>query len=427
MSLVTDDDVVFPGENWFLYWRTSASLWRAKLQERTGRIIVPLNWAFHSETGDQYDFANSRPETDLKKLTELACELGREVTFLLPLTPAPFLPNGGVPHFLARCVASCEQKISYGVIDAGGTLNKMYSFFDQRIYQAYAKYVKELGKYFTREGIVSDIWGMECGYFQEGEFKSYFVDRSSVFERGFRQYIELRAQENDCVINSSAGEREAMEEFEQTIRNLYIDSASQALAANWEGSLRFSFVGGNFTNFIERLFDHSSTSSYSRDIFKSICHDAVPSSILLSPALKRGVLKRQFDELVGQSFLKAKLKDSGYREDEVFFEALYFFSISSETATWKNLFLMDYVQEKYPWVYRVSDHKGMPEILEDGEYEGKIYFLTGESLENSDFAQMLRLFMSGGKIVLNKSGLSEVLERRLEGFNSGKQSTNGEG
>ena len=153
MTLTTpvprDLDTVFPGENWFFYWKTSASLWKNKLQEFPGtKIIIPVNWSFHSETGDQFDFDEHRPETNLKKLVEIAESVGKQVIFFLPLTPAPFLSNGGLPHLLARGLALNNEQMAYGIIDADDNLIKIYSFFDPRVFEAFDRFVKKLGQYF---------------------------------------------------------------------------------------------------------------------------------------------------------------------------------------------------------------------------------------------------------------------------------------
>lgn len=178
MTLTTpvprDIDSVFPGENWFFYWKTAASLWRIKLQEFPGtRIIVPLNWSFHSETGDNFDFDEHRPETNLLKLVSIAKEVGKSVVFFLPVTPAPFLPNGGLPHFLARGMALNREGMAYGVIDNDDNLIKIYSFFDPRVFEGFNRFVRSLGKYFLDNGINVDVWGLSCGYFENGNYKSF--------------------------------------------------------------------------------------------------------------------------------------------------------------------------------------------------------------------------------------------------------------
>ena len=51
-------DSVFPGENWFLYWKTSPSLWESKLREYSGPspIFVPIYWGYHTDFEGDLDF-----------------------------------------------------------------------------------------------------------------------------------------------------------------------------------------------------------------------------------------------------------------------------------------------------------------------------------------------------------------------------------
>ena len=77
MQLTTPElkeyDTVFPGENWFYFWRTSPSLWESKLREFSGAqpILVPIYWGLHSEQPEKFDFGTYKPETDLKRLYEV--------------------------------------------------------------------------------------------------------------------------------------------------------------------------------------------------------------------------------------------------------------------------------------------------------------------------------------------------------------------
>ncbi len=102
------DNVVTPGEQWFFYWKTSAALWEAQILElpREEIIFLPLHWGLHSEQ-DSWDFGDhelgaSQPERDLFRLASLLTQHGRKFAWLLPLTPSPFLPNGGLPVAAAR-------------------------------------------------------------------------------------------------------------------------------------------------------------------------------------------------------------------------------------------------------------------------------------------------------------------------------------
>src|SRR3989338_711598 len=94
-----DFDPAFPGENWFYYWKTAASLWESKLLQIPGQmpIYVPINWGFHMDYQHTIDFGEHKPETDLKRLFDVAQKVNRKLIFIMPLTPAPYLTNGGVP------------------------------------------------------------------------------------------------------------------------------------------------------------------------------------------------------------------------------------------------------------------------------------------------------------------------------------------
>ena len=135
MSLTTpvlrELDSIFPGENWFFYWKTSSSLWKSKLEDFSSRVVLcPINWSIHHKGQEDIDFLGNNPEANLKKLVSVIRELGKEAIFLLPLGPAPFLPNGGVPHVFSRFPSLNKENAIYGVADPEGRINKMYSFFD---------------------------------------------------------------------------------------------------------------------------------------------------------------------------------------------------------------------------------------------------------------------------------------------------------
>ena len=125
----SDEESVFPGENWFFYWKTSASLWRVKLSELRGvtKIIVPINWSFHSEMGEKFDFGELKPETNLAQLAEIARELGKEIVFFVSTTPAPFIQNGGLPHFLSKTLSLDESGVGLSQIGTNEELFKIFS------------------------------------------------------------------------------------------------------------------------------------------------------------------------------------------------------------------------------------------------------------------------------------------------------------
>ena len=418
-----DQDTVFPGENWFFYWKTSASLWKSKLQEFPGtKIIIPLNWSFHSETGDQFDFDDHRPETNLKKLVEIATEVGKSVVFFLPLTPAPFLANGGLPHLLARSLALNNEGMAYGVIDADDHLVKIYSFFDPRVFEAFDKFLKKLGQYFSSNKITPDVWGIRCGYFKDGHYRSFMEDTSNTFTQAFNRY--LQAKKIDETEFSPIEEKQFSFEFNKTIQNLYEANARESIRNNFEGTLDVAFLGAGTENFLKRLSGTISTADYSSELYEALAKDIIPSSVLLSHRLKKGVLTRELNDLVANSYLPSRLTSSAYEHDDIStFLPLSFFKVyekvdgvSSLFQNWQDLNLWEYLKSNFGWSYKVisSDTLKLHDIKTP--YQEHIHLFHGHDVDRTLFNFILKTFMNGGRVIVNRSGLSDEFNQRLETF-----------
>lgn len=428
MSLTTpvprDDDAVFPGESWLYYWKTSASLWRSKLALVPSRwVMVPLNWSFHSETGDTYDFAEHRPETDLKKLTSIADELGKTVIFMLPLGPAPFLPNGGLPHLLARTMSLSDDFLGQAVIDSEGGLNKLYTFYDTRVYQAFTRFTHQLARYFSDEGINSDIWGMRPLALKEQGVHSFMEDRSHVFDKTFSRFLKAKKEEEKIDVQTAAEEEVYRNDYRQTIEKLYEQNAQRTLDAYWEGVFDVCFLGADHADTFNRLVEQDSDQKYCWDVLESMTRDMIPSSVLLGHRVKKGVLKKQLTQLVENSFLPMKLHgEEALDEDVNLFRPLCFFEVSAQSALssltvydWKDLGLLDFLRSEYPYSYRLKDY-GLHERPDPQQLQDKIAFFLGDGLDRSIFHAMLKLFMSGGQVVFDRSYLDNEFLKKLEVF-----------
>jgi hypothetical protein len=419
-----DIDTVFPGENWFFYWKTSASLWRTKLQEFPGtRIIIPLNWSFHSDTGDQFDFDEHRPETNLKKLVDIAQEVGKQVVFFLPLTPAPFLPNGGLPHLLARSLALNTEQMAYGVVDADDNLFKIYSFFDPRVFEAFERFVKKLGQYFFENRIAADLWGIRSGYFKDGQFRSFMEDSSNTFEQAFSRFLKGKKGETDTL--SPIEEKQLAFEFNKTIQDLYTGTAKDCIGQNFEGTLEVAFLGGSTSKFLKRLSGTISTVDYSSEIYEALAKDIIPSSVLINHRLKKGVLTRELNDLVANSYLPARLAaNTAYDfEDIAVFSPLSFFKVyekidglSSMFQSWENLNLWNYLHSTYGWSYKVISSDTLKLHETKSPYQEFIHLVHGHDVDRTLFNFILKTFMNGGRVILNRSGLSEEYTKRFETF-----------
>jgi hypothetical protein len=418
-----DQDTVFPGENWFFYWKTSASLWKTKLQEFPGtKIIIPLNWSFHSETGDQFDFGDHRPETNLKKLVEIATEVGKNVVFFLPLTPAPFLPNGGLPHLLARSVALNNEQMAYGIIDADDHLVKIYSFFDPRVFEAFDRFVKKLGQYFSVNKISADVWGIRSGYFKDGQYRSFIEDTSKTFESAFSRFLQTKKSPDEVI--SPIEERQYAFEFNKTIQNLYETNARESIRDNFEGTLDVAFLGAGTENFLKRLYGTILTADYSAELYESLAKDIIPSSVLLSHRLKKGVLTRELNDLVANSYLPLRLASTAYEHEDIStFQPLSFFKVferidgvSSLFQNWSDLNLWQYLKANFGWSYKVIHSDTLKLHENKTPYQENILLFHGHDVDRTIFNFILKTFMNGGRVILNRSGLSDEFNQRFETF-----------
>lgn len=422
--VIRDEDAVFPGENWFFYWKTSASLWKSKLESLVGikKILIPINWAFHSETGDTYDFAREKPETDLLKLVRIGEVLGKDMIFLVPMSPCPFLPNGGLPSLLARTPMIDSTGRIKAFVDNEGSLNKMYSFFDPRVYRAYGKFAKELGGYFTTNGISCDVWGMDCGQVSLDGFTSTIKDFSSVYEQGFSRFLSTKREGDEETIFTPDQEHRFHQEFLAVIKDIYRDSCLTGIAGNWEGAIKVGFIGGSDDDFFRRLNQRESISTYAFDLLEGLSLNVLPSSLLLPNRLKKGILGRMFSQLVENSFCDYIFSESEFEDDGIGqFRPKRFFEVYDlpshfppENVGWADLGLWEYLQKYYSWCY--SDNGDEVYKWEEEEDNHKVFFFHGICMDKTLFHNMLKTFMSGGKVILNRSGLSRDFLRKLEAF-----------
>ena len=407
------NDTVFPGENWFFYWKTSASLWPAKLAEmkELGPLIIPLNWAFHFKDADSYDFAEKRPETDLEKLVELADQVQKDVIFYIPLGPAPWLPNSGLPPLLAKNCSLDKKGVSHGVIDRNRFLNKIYSFFDPRVYQFFCKFMWYTGQYFSKRGISSSVFGIRSGYFEKDFFHSYLEDRSKMFEQSFSRYLAVKNKEMEIIPE----EKGLKKEFTDMMADLYMEGAKKHLKDNWEGVLDIAFLGGGTENFFNRLgCDHQS--EHTNTIFKAVTDRKLVSSVLLPSQLKDSMVSHQL-KTVGMKYQKQKLEQpsSLSRED---FHQLCFFNIhyyQEETSlSWKKTGLIDFLDNRFKWTCQYGPSLDFD--CEEGDENDRIHFIQGKQLDQKTLGFMFRKFSQGGKIVVDRSGIPLDLEQKLSRF-----------
>lgn len=430
MNLLTpdmnDNDFLFPGERFFLYWKTSSTLWKSKIQAyvKDSSFLVPINWSLHSETGDDYDFAESKSETDLAKLVAIAEELGKKVIFLLPLTPVPFLPNGGIPHLLARCPSLTIKGLPLVSVDSGDNINRIFSFYDPRIFAAFRVFVEKLGNYFSQKGINAEIYGMQCGFHENKRFYSYFDDTSKAFQRSFTNYVNKLKQENDFsnLVKTAEDEFLLVDRYKNDINKLYIETAQESLSGNWEGVLPFSFISGDMKSLLEKVCGSIEISEKVNEIFFSIGDNILPTTMLLPQQIKKGPCEKISMDCIA-AFYNQKFHKRTF--DEELFEAfipLSFIEIYGPTLNevhnrLQDNGLLNYITKENSLPYRIKSTEVLTtNNVEQVQFQDRVYTFLGNSLNESTFLYVLKLFMNGGKILLITDEMKESMSKRLECF-----------
>ncbi len=424
-----DFDIIFPGENWFLYWKTSSTLWEAKLAEigRGKRIIIPINWALHHAELGKYDFATKKPETDLAKLNRVAIKLGHLPQFLCPLTPAPFIQNGGVPHEVATTKATDPNGLMYTTVDPENSIFHLYSFFDPKVYKSFQSFVSALAKYFEAEKISSPVWGGVYGYFQDGQFYSYLHDRSKLFHTSFARFISIKKKNipvDETFPRSQEEELALIHEFTATMQELYVGTCQESLSSNWEGPINVAFLGASPNDTFNRVTRSDNTIDHSRTLFDMATRDIIPSSILISASHKTGVLKLELDEIVSNTLIPAAFHSSVSDDDNTeysgplkLFTLFDFASIlepgSDAKLTWIKTGLLEHLKKEYPWSYILKNSYQNDSNTED---YSSVYCFSGKDINEKIYKNIIKFLMNGGRIILDTAELDSNIKRKIESF-----------
>lgn len=413
-------DPVRPGEQWFFYWKTSAALWESRILQfpKDEVIFIPLNWGFHGDNPGSWDFGSSLPERDLLRLTSLLTHHGRKFCWILPLTAAPHLPNGGVPAFAARTLAVARSGVHYAVLDNEMNLNKMYSFFEPKIFQAYTEFLKGFGTFLGVHKIKSPVWGAQFYYFEEGELYSFFEDSSFAFEQGFSRYLKKNHPDGTELTNPFL-ENELKENFSKEVSQLFVSTAEAALGPFWMGVRKIVSLGsGPRETILRSISSGKSQLEYTRDIFYHFVNSNWISSALLSSDEKKECLSWILSEHFGPREIEEKYNyqsySSGLVEEFKPFGVIEIFSQKKQNECLKSG-LISYLDESFRWLYHVQEKLPFtPEWIDSHHHKVKIF--VGASLDRTTFAQMLKLFLMGQTVLLDKTGLGEGLDKKLQIF-----------
>jgi hypothetical protein len=410
-------DPVCPGEQWFFYWKTSAALWEGRIMQIPPReiIFIPLNWGFHAETAQSWDFGKYHPERDLARLTRLLRQHNRKFCWLLPLTPAPFLPNGGLPVFAARTLSIGPSGDHLACLDQEDKLNKMYSFFEPKVFKAYCSFLQELGSFLAEQKVEAPIWGARFNFGAENE--SFFYDRSLAFEQGFSRYLKQNSPDGTDLTDPRE-EARLKQVFTEEVQNLFLSVARENLSPFWRGEQLITVLGGSPTETIERsLEDGISQTKLFAALADHQVLDRWVTSSLLGSREKTELLRSYLADNFGPEEIERRYHHQWGRSPETEWRScgqIDLFDFDGQ-GQFQTSGLLSFLELNFPWMYRVfAEMEFNAEWIE--QHQENVKFFQGRGLSRVRFGQMLKLFMMGQKIVLDTHGLAPELEKRLQIF-----------
>jgi len=373
-------DSVFPGENWFFYWKSAASLWESKIRSLAGHepLYVPINWAFHDDGQGSIDFGQKRADCDLKRIEQICNEAGREVYFLVPIGSFPFLANGGVPPSLVKYASLSKRGLLAVCFDRDNKLNKLTSFYDPQIFKR---------------------------------------DYSKGFELGFSRYI--RAQAPEGKVTDAAQEETLKENYQTEILKLFYTITEESFPDRHVGKIQVAFLGGCPIEIFKR---NQSIENFTEKEMKSFLNvqreGIVPSTILLNKENREPLFQRFLNENMTPAHFHENVENLSFTDDEDYtFKNLYQFEVFGDRAKdpiWSEIGLQRYFDKNYSGlIYRSQSLQNLD------KYESRlsrVFIVPGSQLDEKGVRRVLKLFMASGRVIIDKAGMSEQVLKKFNSF-----------
>lgn len=413
-------DPVRPGEQWFCYWKTSASLWESRIQEFPQHeiIFIPIYWGFHAESGGTWDFGTFHPERDLVRLSKILTQHNRKFCWLLPLTPAPFLPNGGVPISVARTLSVSAQGMNLACLDQDSTLHKMYSFYEPKVLPTFASFVQSFGEMLAEAHSKSLVWGAEFYYLENQKIISFLDDTSVSFEQGFSRYLKKNFTES-MELDQTTIEQKIKHSFVTDVRNIFQSIAHEALSPFWEGIQSITMFGAGPRDTIERAMGAGkSQTNYFKDLFESYVSHRWFSTCLLTAKEKKELLRRCLNEHFANDEIEHQfqyLKESSEIGPDFRPYALIDVFDHHQPKVFDKNGLKPFITENFRWMFYLHGELDFTPQWIDGSHH-RVKFFHANGMDRTLFSQMLKLFMMGQRIIFDCTDLSEELDKRLQVF-----------
>jgi hypothetical protein len=199
-----------------------------------------------------------------------------------------------------------KNGVQLAVLDHEMNLNKMYSFFEPKIFGAYAGFLKEFGHFLRKNKIKSSVWGAELFYYQDGKNHSFFDDHSLAFEQGFSRFLKALHPEN-LELSDAKSENQLKQKFTDEVKQLFRATAEETFGVHWMGVQKIVILGASPKDTIQRsLPTGKSLLEYAKDLFYQLTNSFFISSALLTAEEKKDLLHSMILENFGPKEIQQK-------------------------------------------------------------------------------------------------------------------------
>ncbi|HXH32363.1 MAG TPA: hypothetical protein VNJ01_16300 [Bacteriovoracaceae bacterium] len=298
-------------------------------------------------------------------------------------------------------------------LDRDQNLNKMLSFYEPKVYGAFTGFLRAFEAFLTEHQVQSPVWGAEFFYLEDGHKISFLEDWSVAFDHGFSRYVRQKFPTGTGL----ADESDLKTVFRSEVSSLFLQSAESVLTTYWMGKMPVTVLGSSPRDCIQRSMPSGKSQlSYTRELVHLYMHDQWISSSLLTNTEKKDllpfILADQFSSSDAEEKFQFQLPRTDLTEEYRPFGVVEIFS---KDESLRKMGLLKFLDDNYRSLYQFSDSFAFTNEWVQGS-QHKIKLFQGGALDRLGFAQILKLFMLGQRILLDVQDLPLELDKRLQVF-----------
>ncbi len=397
---------------WFNYWEVTPSLWEKRLQEipQGTFVFIPIYWGLHAIRETKvvhYDFGKYRTDCDLKNIEDLALQFDLKPIFCVPMTPIPFLKNGGLPDWIESPQSESKNGLAKNILTKERKIRKVPSFYHPHIFKHYKDFLYSLGRTFVQKGFSTKVRGVAWGRIENNEFESFLNDNSEMFHQSYYRFLERNSQFEDSD--------QIKKDFRKLLKSLLEQVAYECLESYWDGMLRIDLWGSGEKDFLQRVTQKSFhwNTEHWHQFFSGLSNNIIPSDYLFENEEIPLVLRQALKDLVNYQYLANVTNEANLTETSSSFQPLITSAIHSDNSDIAEMMgLSSYLTEISPYSFQFEENTQW-----NFDEEGSLtHFFFSNQLGIQDFKSALRLVMAGNKVVLDTSDINEEQRRILEVF-----------